>query len=239
MNIKYLGLLIIFLIFVISCSDDDSPSSPESQTAKELSMKVIDIPNAIKQSSNPYAQQVNVFTTLANSFSVYSFYFTPPSGNQQFLKVNEDWTKSWTVNNITINMNYFENTTDFGWSIYLSGTDGEQTFNNTLFLEAQETIGTQQGTFKIYDPNSNTVASEWTYFTTTSDVYNLSLFSYNGDNSNKLEIISNNDNSGEFTYYEMASGDFTIDKRVAWNADGTGQWWEYDSTGTLIDSGSF
>ena len=77
----------IFIIFIslclslvfISCSDDDNdnPIGPEGNQAKELSLKEIQPPAAMQQSTNPHAQAAVMWLNLANSFKSYSAFYTP------------------------------------------------------------------------------------------------------------------------------------------------------------------
>jgi hypothetical protein len=233
---------ISLLILVISCSDDSDPTSPnEDLSAKELSLKQITLPAAMQQSNNSYAKTAFVYITLANSFQIYSAFYTPPDNSNLLkqLEANDDWTKSWTIDGVTIKMDYYEDATKFGWKTYLSGTDGEDVFSNWLFIEAEELVLLNQGYMKVYKQNSTDLQSEWNYSTSAQGVYSFIYSSYDDGISNRFEIFSNSDNSGEISIYNVSNGNFVLDSKIDWNSDGTGQWWKYDLAGNVIDSGSF
>ena len=76
-------ILIIFISIVlsftfVSCSDDDdNPTAPEENQTQELSVKQIQVPSAMLQSTSPHAQQAVLWLSVANSFKSYSSFYTP------------------------------------------------------------------------------------------------------------------------------------------------------------------
>ncbi len=246
MKLKYIYIILMLLLILTSCSDDDNSISPESenQSAKQLSMKEIDLPSAMKQSNNPHVFSAQLYITTINAFSNFSLYFTPPSNVSAINKsasINEDWSKSWNLQNgLTINFNYFENTTNFGWTVNLDGSDGVSTYNNWKFLEAEETIGSNSGFFRTFIPGASDIGSEWTYSNTASGMYQVNLKTFsNGINDERLEVISNTNFSGTLNRYSIDNNVESLRKTITWTSAGTGEWWEYDLDGNVKETGTF
>ncbi|MCB0742373.1 MAG: hypothetical protein KDC67_00595 [Ignavibacteriae bacterium] len=235
---KYL-IIFIFLAFLIGCSDDSNPTEPENKTARELNIKEITVPAAMKQSNDVHAQVANAYINLANAFRGYSVFYTPPAGAKNLSKTNEDWARTWELDGLSVTMNYYETGTNFGWNIILNGTDGETTYNNWLFMEAQETIGASNGHLKIYKDGSSELETEWNYSTNSTGIYSFDLFMYSDENPEKLSITSLPDDSGDLTFYKTFNGSFVPESKVVWTAAGAGEWWEYDLDGNVKDNGTF
>ena len=234
--------LMVSLMFIISCSDDSNPTKPEEQKAKELSLKEITVPEAMKNSQDPHAQMASAYIGLVNGFRNYSTFYQPPAGSSNLGKIfksNDEWTRTWTVDALTVTMNYFESEENFGWNIYLTGTDNEFTYNNWLYMEAEQTVGENSGTMKIYKPVTDQVEAEWNWFYDTNGKYNFTFFSWNENYSQKIEVVSNPDNSGQLTFYEYVNGQFVPTNKISWTSAGTGHWVEYDAQGNIIDEGDF
>lgn len=240
MKTKYLIILLITIALVISCSDDENPTSPEEKNAKELNIKEITMPSPMQQSSNTYAQYANAYVNLANSFRGFSAFYSPPNKTRALAKVNEEWSSTWAVDALDVTMNYYDNTSVFGWTIRLDGTDGEFNYNNWLFMEAEENTTTNSGYLKKYKPVTDMLEFEWAYSNSLAGVYSFILMMYEeGDGSEKIDIISNLDNSGELTYFQTFNDQFVPETKIAWTAAGTGEWWEYDLDGNITDTGTF
>ena len=234
----------IFIVFIslfislviISCSDDDSnPTGPEGNQAKELSLKEIQPPAAMQQSSNPHAQAAVMWLNLANSFKSYSAFYTPQDNLNKLFKTNDEWTSTWMVDALQITMDYFEDALSYGWQIFLNGTDGEFTYADWLYMEAEQNIDDSYGQLKVYKPVTTEVAMQWDWSTAASSgIYYFNLFILD-NTSEKLEIVSNPDNSGEISYYS----DQILQTKISWTNAGTGYFWEYDESGNVIDEGPF
>lgn len=226
-------------LFFMSCSDDgsDNPLSTEGEI-KPLLIKQIEVPSAMQNSTNVHAITANSYIQFANSFEYYSVFYTPPS--TRLGKILDEWTKTWTSQGMTIDMNYFENSDNYGWKVYLTGTQDGQVLDNWLFMDAIQNYDDSYGTMKMYDFSNSNVALEWNWMTDSDNVYNFDFYTWDDVNSYKLEIDSNDDNSGELIQYESEDGNtFIAQLKIEWTSAGTGNWWQYDSSGAVTDSGSF
>jgi len=241
---KTILLLIPFILasYVTSCSDDSNPATPEEKKRQELNIQVIETPTAMQNSQDGHAQTAILWIRLANSFSGYSTFYHPPAGSDRIskiLKSHDDWDYTWIVDALTITMNYFENLEIFGWKIYMTGTDGEYTFNDWLYMEAEQAYNESYGVMKIYEPVSEKVAMEWNWASNGDGQYLFDLIIWNDNSAEKISIINNNDNSGELIFYNFINGQFIAETKIDWNSAGTGEWWEYDLAGNITEHGIF
>jgi len=238
----------IFIVFVslcfslafISCSDDDNPTGPEGNQAKELSAKQIQVPPAMQQSTSPHAQQAVLWLSVANSFKSFSSFYTPQGNLNKLFKSNDEWTRTWMVDALQITMDYFDDVTSFGWEIFLTGTDEEFTYNNWLYMEAVQYSDDSYGELKIYKPVTDEVAMEWNWTNESiSGIHYFNLFIWDSNPAEKLEIISNPDNSGQIIAYNSVNSQFVQHTKITWTAAGTGYFWEYDVDGNVTNEGPF
>ncbi len=241
---------IIMLLFtamitlsVISCSDDNSVTPKEEQKVKELGLKEVTVPEPLKQSTDPHAQMCVGMINLVNGFKAYSAYYQPPDNvnlPKQF-NSNDSWTKSWTYEQLTMTMDYFENETSFGWKIYLTGTDGEYNYSNWLSMEAEQKLDNSFGTLVIYLPVTDNVGFKWTCTTAQNGTgtFTIDIYEDDGTPSGKIEVTTNPDESGELNFYNYSNGTYVKESRITWTSAGTGHWEEYDEEGNISAQGDF
>lgn len=244
MKIKNMIILVLLLGLYISCSDDKNPVSSEdgSTNARELSMKEIQLPDALKQSTDNHAFSAQLNVNSVNAFSNLSFYFTPPDDAEALSKNSSanDWTKNWDLGNgLSIKMDYYETDTKFGWTVYLNGSNGVDNFNNMKYIEAEEIISSSQGNLKFYTPGTNDLGIEWMY-SSINGVYNVTYLTYsNGVGYEKYIVSSNPDLSGSINRYQIDGNNETIKSNITWTSAGTGTWIDYDSEGNELNNGTF
>ncbi len=240
---KYL-LFFLLILLVVNCSDKNDPVSPEKEkTLPELNIKEIEMPQALKNSSDTHAQMARGYISIANSFNVYSYMWNPPTSSNTINKVQDEWTKTWKDNatGVEIKLVAYDNSTEFGWTVYISGNMEGVTLNNQKVMEAKEIKATKSGSVHFYDFTTQKKSFSWTYSTNPSGLYTVDYLGYKEDGtlSTKFVITSNPDNSGSLDYYEIDGTTKTLAEKITWNADGTGSWTQYDSAGNILDSGSF
>ena len=221
-------LLAIGLLFA-SCSKKSS-TEPENPEAKQLTIKTVDVPEAMKQVSDAKASTTVAYVNMTNSFNAYTTLFQVPqtansSGN----------TYTWTRGALTITMNYSEEGNNLSWKLVFNGTEDGITYNNWVSMEASQTADQKNGWMKIYEENSTVVASEWTWTTDANGQYSFIMQSNSDSEISKIEVRSNPDKSGELYFYTNN----VLTSKTTWDKDGNGQWWEYDEQGNLLNSGSW
>ncbi|MCP5063638.1 MAG: hypothetical protein GY936_14420 [Ignavibacteriae bacterium] len=231
-QIKVLLTFLLLLAFSIAC--DETTTEPDQIEAKALHVKEIQVPDALKQSSDQKATFANAYISSMNSLANgFSAWLSAPAGSESLAKTNDDRSYTWSAGGISITMNYSENGDNYTWEVFLNGTDGEGlTFNNFKFLEAAQNKNESEGYLKIFEDNSSNLSSTWSWVTNTNDVYSMT---FGGDDNDRIEVNSNPDESGELLFYENN----VLVSRTVWTSAGTGEWTEFDSGGNITDSGTF
>ena len=230
MNEKLKIVLLIFTIglLFISCAEENS-TEPEKTEAKQLNIKTIDVPAAMKQVSDPKASATVAYVSLTNGFQAYTALFQVPQG------ANSTGDKfTWTRGSLSITM-YYEEGDNLTWKLVFTGSEDGTTYDNWIAMEASQSADEKNGWMKIYEDNSTVVASEWSWTTDSNGKYSFVLKNNDGESLDKIEIISNPDLSGELYFYT----DNLLTSKTTWDKDGNGQWWEYDEEGNIVTSGSW
>ncbi|MEE9429751.1 MAG: hypothetical protein V3V16_01845 [Melioribacteraceae bacterium] len=229
--IKIFLTFAVLLIFSVACKD--AATEPEQAAAESFSMKEIEVPEALTNSSNPKAISAKSQILVLNSLpTLYGAWFTVASGPESLAKVNDDRTYTWNSNGVAITMKYSDSGDEIFREIFISGNYGGQTHSNFKFLESRQKKDRSQGYFKIFDFSDGSETTSWVWTTSSDNVYSMNFLSDDGD---KIEVNSNPDKSGTISQYE---NNVMISKTV-WTANGTGEWWQYDNQGNVTDSGSW
>ncbi len=243
---KQIGMIIVIfsMLYIISCSKDDNPVTPnENKKAKELGLKEITVPEALVQSNDSHAQMCVGFINMANGFKGFSSLYQPPVGINlaKIVDIKDDWTRTWTDEQLSITMNYYENDVSFGWQVFLTGTDNQYTYSNWLLMEAEQKVDDSYGTLIIYKPVTEQVEFKWTWSQSQSgkNTFTMEIFGDDGLPETKIDAVSNSDESGELIFYKYVDGSYVKESRTTWTATGTGHWEEYDASGNIINQGDF
>jgi hypothetical protein len=237
------GMLITSISFIFSCSDENNPVTPKTQKeAKELGIREITPPEKMKQSADPHAQMCIGYIGLANGFKNYTAMSQPPKKTvtAKTIDITENWTQTWIIDQLTVTMKYFENNVSFGWKIFLTGKDNQFTYSNWLSMEAEQKQDNSYGYLIIYKPVTTQVEFKWEWSQTQS-VNNFMMETYddNGNLISKIEVTTNNDNSGSLVFYDNSNGPFAKRTKITWTADGSGHWIDYNTSGNIINQGDF
>jgi len=180
---------------------------------------------------------------MANAFSAYGTWFTPPttakiSAEPFSVNTGPPWTYTWTIENLTITLTVTEEGTNWVWDVVLDGTDGEYTYDNWLSIHAEQAKDCNSGQLMIYMPVTTEICLEWSWSVDAEGVYTFVMTSYYEEEGLKVEITVNPDNSGELELYTKVGEIYLRTFRAVWQTDGSGQWWTYVG-GLQTDSGSW
>ncbi len=241
--LSYFTVLLFSLFLIFSCSDSSSGNDEEEQQteAPDLQVQEVDVPDAMKKSSDPNAQKTVGFVTQANAFSNYSTFWTPQQGAEMpasalgKLPANGEWSYEWSKDSLTITMNITESDDAYHWEIIFNGSMQGETFDNWTYMEATRKKDGSEGNLYLYEYNTTNVNLQWSWMIDDEDVYTFEMI---GDGF-KINVLSNPNQSGSLEFYQGDGGSFTISFRSEWASDGSGSWWDYDSSGTEEDSGSW
>jgi len=230
-QIKVLLTFLLLLAFGIAC--DDSTTEPEQADAELFSMKEIEMPEGLTNSSEPEAISVRTQILVLNSIpTLYGGWFTVASGTEQLAKVNDDRTYTWNRNGVAITMKYSDSRDEIFREIFISGNYGGHTHANFKFLESRQKKDRSQGYFKIFDFSDGSETTSWVWTTNADNVYSMVFVSDDGD---QLEVNSSPDKSGTMSQYENG----VLISKTVWTAGGGGEWWKYDNQGNVTESGSW
>lgn len=225
--------LIIFLLLVFSCSNNDNPTEPENNNLKPKAptFKSIEIPDHMKQSSDIHAQMAVVWLEIANSFTAYSSLFVPPEGAKSLPKVNalnDEGKYTWSVGTLSVTLIYSSDNEYTRWKVMFSGTDNGTTYIDWVFMEAEQTADGKNGTLVMYEDNTTDIAAKWTWTNNSDGSSDYTFLNYS-DSGMKLVIHVNADKSGELNFYENVDGGYVLKYKITWNANGSGAWWDYEN----------
>ncbi len=247
------NIYIIFfsiVLLIMGCSDKN-PTSPggdsNNQTPKALSMKKIPVPSGMKGTFEQHVLSARTSIDIANSFyGNLSAYVNPPMSKlSKKYSVNGKWTRTWKLaNGISVIMEYSENSSTFGWIIYLDGNNGSTTYSKSKYLEAQETIASKNGKFSIFFPGSeNTWASIIiNYFNEQNGTYKVNILVNDTNVNQPIEehlVTVKEDNSGNVELYSYDTGSKKLKQKTTWTSTGSGKWTVYDNSGNIVKEGSF
>jgi len=228
------SVIVTAFVLVVGCSNDNNTPSGNSGTvqAPSFSIDSVTVPDAMMQSSDPMAQMAVSYVMMANAFSAYWTWFAPPTSSN-----GPPWTYTWTDSNLTVTLTIKEQGNNWVWDIVFDGTGGGYTYNNWLFIHAEQAQDNSSGQLLIYEPVTDSVAWIWSWDVDSQGVYHLVMISKS--DQSKVEVTVNPDESGHLKAYEEVAQNYQLIFEANWLADGSGQWWQYDQNGQLIGSGSW
>lgn len=228
------------IIFISCSSDDDNPIGSNPEDEPVLVIEPIEIPEALQNSNSPGAQRAVMYMSMANSFTAFSAFMSPPPGNSALQKTNgveEDWEHTWTDGTLSITMRVYESGGYNYWTTTLNGTDGNTVYTNWLMLEARQTMDASSGYLKMFDDNTTDLTFNWEWATDPAGNVTMSMSGYeDGVAAFLIEVVANADESGNTKFYEPIS---SLIYDISWTSNGNGTYTQYDRNGNVVDSGSW
>ncbi len=234
---RLIAILLIFGVLLFSCSskkESNNISNQQDQPPEGLSVEPVELPSAMQQSPDIHAQKVVSYIGLLNSFHEMSSLLTY-TGNPQGTS-GPPWVYSWTHQGLSITMTIKVEDQQYHWILVFNGVMGEQQFNNTKVFEAWESLDGSSGKMYVYDvQDQNNPSMEWNWQKDKDGTLTINFISHLEGEISKIKLVEHSDLSGSIEIYK---GD-VLTFKAEWNADGTGQWWAYDSNGQQIESGTW
>jgi hypothetical protein len=228
---KLFTLVFAAALLVTGCSKESSPTETEG-TAPSIPSVNFKGPTTNSQDVN--AVLVKNYVTAMNSYSLIFAPFATAQGVQS----GNTWTWTYTEGTLTVRFTATrQGDGSFTWKMILNGTDpDDQTvYNNWTGIEGTTSADGKNGNWKIYDDNTTVLIAEYVW-TTTNNVLTGTLKEYSGGAVDYQSIVVNNpDNSGELKIYAGT----VMTYRAVWQANGAGQWWTYDSSGSQTGTGNW
>jgi len=239
LSLKTAAFLMIFILAIVGCSKDEStsPTSPSNQnndSPPAFEAQGVTIPDELAQSQDPMAQQAVAYIMMANAFTSYTGFLTPPSGTEApELSSGYDgppWVFTWDVddgaNQYTVILTINETSTSYTWSVTVDGVLEGVTLDNFVYIEGEQAKDEKSGSITVHDPETQGVALTVNWNIDSSNVYHLV---YEAPEEGRIEITVNPDESGSVTYYEWNGSAFVMVFKAVWNTDGSGEWWTYEN----------
>jgi len=246
-HLSTLSLLLGLAAFAaIGCGDDDE-SNPTgtggggggTTTTVDLTSAQVEIPSAMQTAagSNPGAAQAVGAINLANSFTAYSSWWTPPSGIKDMIPteaLGADTIISWSQGELTIILELTPSGSVTSFAVTIDGFDGDRTYDSFIFLQGFVMNDGSEGNLGIKnpdDPGSNLLF--WQWLVNPNNVFILDLIS--SDDEGYLTVMENPDGSGSVTQEFGQVLSFEAD----WTAGGGGTYTIYDGQGQPTQNGSW
>jgi hypothetical protein len=123
------------------------------------------------------------------------------------------------------------------WKLVLNGVDPSDgvSYNNWTALQGTTSSDGKNGSFKAYEENKTTFELEFDWTTVNSVLTGTHKEYDNGAFTGRNVIVNNPDNSGSMMLYTGAVNT----KKATWIANGSGQWWSYNSSGAQTGTGTW
>jgi len=234
------------LLAGISCSkkESSSPAAPASNNPPQLDVEEVTLPQAMTNSSDTKAQEAAGYVNTANSFTQY-MQFLSPSSSAGALRAESSyqgppWNYTWTVddgqdNNYTVDLTIDENDTLYTWKVIVSGTIDGAAINNFMLISARQGKDDSSGYLIMYDPSTAAMSVRIDWYRSGGDY----VLQYQMFNNSRVVVNSYHDGTGRVSYYEWNGSSYPLRFQATWNADGSGEWWTYNSSGVNDGSGSW
>ncbi len=241
MSKKFLSFLLVAtlsIMLIVGCSsDDDNPTGPGGTTEiglPNLSELAVDIPAAMQTASSSNAGAANAVTliNLANSFVSYTNWLVP--GGVSKIVSTADTTITWNDGNLTVVLTVTEVESMINWSVSLNGSDGQQIFEDFVFIRGSTELDGSSGNMSIFSPQTGSQEIiSWSWATMSNGIFHMEFSSALGEIGVLIEV--NPDGSGTMSQRAQSVTLFSS----SWNADGSGSYTYYDGQGNITDSGSW
>ncbi len=224
-------------VILYGCSKSSSTTNPPSSTAPTIPSVTFSGPTTT--SSDQYAQMTKSYALMFNGLSSY---FTAYQGLHAAQNGNTwSWTYSNPATNFTGTLTVTQQSSGgYSWKLVLNGKESATdtvTYNNWTAMTGTTSSDGKSGSWTIYNENTAIIAALYTWSTSSSGTLTGTLKSYS--NTGTLEatitVTNNPDKSGEVDIYSGT----TLVFKATWIANGSGQWWTYDNSGTQTGTGTW
>lgn len=236
-------LMLVASLGFWACSEDNGNGNgtgpDQTEEPPEFQADIPTLPSQITQSSNPKAQELSMFYSMASSLSnTYMGVLFPPGSANDLAEMGGKWKYTWTDGQLTVNLTVEEVDNKYRWEVRYDGTDGETTYDNWLFMVAEQSKDGKSNDITVYEDNTSNVIMTYSWYVDDSQThhYNIESSSYQGGIKIIAEIDANS--AGWLELYESTDGEFSLMKKFEWDAEGNGTWTVFQD-GEQVDSGTW
>lgn len=242
-SFKNLIYLLGFFVFLTSCAKNDENVDPEDdfQNAQiglfAEDAREIKVPDAMQQSSDPYAVTANTYLLSATLLpSLYSSFFVMPEEGAEKRSspiiasngrtaATDYWVYEWGTDTASISYQFHEDGSQQFFELFIKDSKGY-----FKWMEIVQNNDGKLGTMKWFDDAGESLL--WTWEIRADESYFFTFDSIEDDY--RYEIISNEDLSGSIKSFTEDN----LDLEMEWDSIGNGSWKEYDR-GSLMDEGTW
>ncbi len=232
-----LSIVMLSAVLMSGCAKYNVDDPPKE--AQEFEAKTVQIPQIMSESNNPNAQMTVSYINMLNNLSGLASMLTPPGECSPLtLKSGNSDTYTWDVDDnsgtYSVKLTISENSSEISWDMHITGTMGDATLNNFLFIHATQKKDESASTFTVWDTDTGDKEMEISWQTTGDDTE----FVFEVFDETYLSVNVNSDSSGTLEMKEWTNGNYSTIYKATWEASGHGHYWTY-SNGELIDEGEW
>ena len=247
MKITRILSLIALMAIAISCSKDDDDPQPNVENI-ELSFsgesEILKVPQGLLQSEDPKAMEVQTWVSLANGLSSNLAFFNPGPGAT---KSTELITPANGRTSASKGVVYYWHDAGYGSVAYQIRDEADKYIFEFLLKKAGETdwfrmIYAEErkdrsaGYMALYNVDATAEEARqpimrWDW-TRKGDMF---TFKFAGDDLSIVLEVNTKTNAGSV----VTSTGSVKQSEIVWDAKGNGTWKHYDSTGAVVQEGSW
>ncbi len=243
-------ILVVPVIFTTCSKDNEEDEIPYETLALAEVGDLVDVPEALKNNDDPFAQLCVGYIEQASDFSDFTEFMIPPENAESVSKKAGPVTYKWTEhydnqNTITIYWTFEEGANQYNWDLDIQFNDGEVYDYITAWQLKDKTEGEIRFNYNfvcaLYSSPEFCTDLFWIYHWEKHSDGSVSLEYYVTSESSEVTyavqyiVTVNPDGSGSVVFY---NNDIMV-YDMRWNADGSGSWTAYDSEGNEAGSGTW
>ncbi|WP_422360714.1 hypothetical protein [Reichenbachiella sp.] len=231
---KQTFLIFLYLISILpftGCSEDEDGSDSNVTIENPMDLLEPTIPSSMSSSSDPYAQAANAMVISATSFATIGASF--------FAGVENATPTTSTLPGGVGSCSYYEYSANEATVAYQACEDDNNYYLDVYYQEGatlEQVLSLEQK--KDGTSGSMELTSGISYLVSWNLVGDELTMSIKSDNVLVYELTSNQSTgSGSVVYYDET--DSGAKQVFEWDANGSGSYTSYDSSGTVLESASW
>lgn len=240
---KQIIYLLGIAVFIYSCSKDDEPEAMVDESedpqiglfANEDGTGIIQVPQAMAESTDPHAIMATAYVNISTSFSIYGAFFAVPEGatktNQPITAANGRISGEYTVyewvgaDGSSIAYQYSESGGQELFEIFIK--EGGKDY--LKFMEVVQDSDGRSGSMEWFSELG--MSASWTWEFRSDESYFLV---FNSEDE-KYEVESNKDLSGNVKFFTNG----LLRSEISWDSQGNGVWTDFDEAGLVEEEGEW
>lgn len=229
---RFIGVTLALVVLIAGCSKNESSPTEIQPSSPTLPSIIFKGPGS--SGSDAGLNLIRSYVANADLFAVA----LAPLAATTPVQSGSTWTWSYVNKTLTLVLTATKQSDgSYLWRLVFNGVDPNDgtTYDHWLGVEGTTSADGKTGSGKNYVRNKTVVANEFNW-TTANNVLTGTVKSYfNGIVVGQTVVVNNPDNSGEV---RVSIGSILIYKAI-WQANGSGQWWSYDSNGVQTGTGTW